>query len=151
MATSEPAQSVTQNRPLFNHADKGRFCDKAFPLFRALRGMGWQFDVVSEVGSQNGDPVDFFILINLTLILQAQMRGELQEVAVVSHDHCYARLLREILEAGGVVRIVGFREELAPDLLGLEAVGGEILDLEHDIGAMPSRLPRPTLPLYSVE
>jgi len=131
--------------------DKSKFCDKAFPLFRALRAMGWQLDVVSEIGPQNDDPVDFLILKLLTTILNAQRRGELQQVALVSHDHCYARVLADILEAGGVVRVVGFREEFAPDLLALEALGAEILDLEHDVGAMPCRLPRPCLPLYSIE
>jgi len=77
-----------------------------------------------------------------------QTGGELQRVTVVSHDHCYSSVLSHILEAGGQVCVAGFREELAPELLALEAQGAQILDLEHDIGAFACRLPRPSLHAY---
>jgi hypothetical protein len=43
---------------------------------------------------------------------------------------------------GGSVSIIGFPEEMAPELLRLTRRGARILDLEHDLGAFNSHLPR---------
>jgi uncharacterized protein len=131
--------------------DRDQFKDKVFPRHRALRQMGYEVQVVEKVGqyADNDDPVDEFILDQLHAIRDLIRRGESIRVAVVSHDHIYADVLKEIMDAGGEVVVVGFREELHPDLLGLEGDLCEIHDLEHDVGAFNYRLPRPYRPDYS--
>jgi len=128
------------------------FTDKVYSLRQALRAMGYQVDVVSEVGTfpDNDDPVDTFILIKLHEILRSLERGESRTVAVVSHDHCYAPVLTDLLRATGSVTIVGFREEMPAALLELQDLGADIVDIEHDMGAFLVRLPRPRLPQYVI-
>jgi putative heme uptake system protein len=128
------------------------FNDKVFPFHRALRAIGYVVHVESatDVFPDNDDPVDTFILKELHTVFGAQERGEPQQVTVVSHDHCYAPVLAKVLHTDGCVKVVGFREEMSPELLALERLGGRVVDLEYDVGAFSSRLPRPSLPLYSL-
>jgi hypothetical protein len=127
--------------------DSHRFTEKVYPLYRVLRSIGYHVHVVRETTPENDDPVDCFILAELGAILRDQLNGRAHRIAIVAHDHYYAVRLAEILHAGGAVSVLGFREELSPELLSLERLGGEIMDLEHDVGAFLCRLPRPCLPL----
>lgn len=122
--------------------DKRYFTDKVSPLYRALHSMGYDVRTVDKVGGyiDNDDPVDEFILDQLHAILDRVRDGAELNVAVVSHDHIYASVLKEISEAGGRIVIVGFREWLHPDLLSLEGENCEIHDLEHDVCAFNSPL-----------
>jgi uncharacterized protein len=129
--------------------DRGRFTDGFFPLYRALKGMGFDVPVVDKIGDHvgNDDPVDEFILDQLQVILQLVRDGEKHPIVLLSHDHIYAPSLQGILNAGGRVFIMGFREWLHPNLLRLEKAGAETVDLEHHVGAFLHRLPRPYCPI----
>jgi hypothetical protein len=59
-----------------------------------------------------------------------------------AHDGGYARCLQRILDLGGKVRVIGFREWIAPALLQLRVAGAEVVDLEHEVGAFKVPLPR---------
>ncbi len=121
--------------------------DRVFPLLRFLRDVGIQCQLADKVGGYppNDDPVDEFILDRLADVKEASKHGEV-EVAVMSHDHIYAPILKSIADAGGRVVICGFREELSPALLSLEGRNCEILYLEHDLGGFTFPLPRPYRP-----
>jgi uncharacterized protein len=99
------------------------------------------YDVQLPRGTET-DPVDAFIqqhLRNIARLLRPC------SVAVISHDHGYAADLDSILMLGGTVWVIGFPEEMSPQLLLLQKHGAEIIDLEHDLGAFNIRLPRPSL------
>lgn len=119
-----------------------RFADGDSPICafrRALRFMG--YDVQCPRGSET-DPVDEFILQGLRAIVEARQPCS---VAVVSHDHGYAADLSAILMLGGTVWVIGFLEEMSPQLRQLEEQGANIIDIEHHLGAFNIRLPRPFL------
>jgi uncharacterized protein len=86
--------------------------------------------------------VDEFILQQLRTIARSQQPCS---VAVMSHDHGYASDLDAILALGAAVWVIGFPEEMSPQLLELETRGAIILDLEHDLDAFDIFLPRPFL------
>ncbi|MGH7140227.1 MAG: hypothetical protein ACREHD_31195 [Pirellulales bacterium] len=124
------------------------FTKKAYPFFRAMRCMGYDFKAVppTECSSENEDPVDNFIADGLRDGVREQVAGRPQHVTLVSHDHFHAPILAQLVNAGGSVALIGFPEWIAPDLLALEGDRCEVLDLERDIGAFSYRLPRPYLP-----
>ncbi|MCH7839489.1 MAG: glycosyltransferase family 9 protein [Planctomycetes bacterium] len=98
--------------------------------------------------AEGADPVDEFIKDTIHDSLPDVRSGRVSNVVVVSHDHGYAPVLREVLAAGGSVTVIGFREWLHPHLAGLEAKGAAILDLEYDLEAFDVRLPRPYRPTW---
>jgi len=65
------AHLMSSGKPHFVIA-RHSFSDKVYPLYRALRTLGWQIDVVSDAVSHNPDPVDVFILRECGSILDAR-------------------------------------------------------------------------------
>jgi hypothetical protein len=104
-----------------------------------MRDIG--FDVQTPTGTL-GDPVDEFIKQQLRIIARFNRPCS---VVILTHDHGYAPDLSAILMLGGNVAVVGFPEEMSPQLLRLAAQGAKIIDLERDLGVFDVRLPRPRL------
>jgi len=112
---------------------------KLYAFRRALQS--FRFAVECPKGSiDDGDPVDQFILEQLQIISRFNRPCS---VAVMSHDHGYADSLSSLAMLGNRVTVIGFVEELAPQLLKLENHGVGILDLEHHLCAFDAPLPRP--------
>lgn len=124
------------------------FTEKAYPFFRAMRYMGYDFQPVAptERSATNEDPVDNYIADQLMAVLAEQVAGRAQHISLLSHDHFHATALGHVADAGGTIALIGFPEWMAPDLLALEGDRCEVLDLERDVGAFSYRLPRPYLP-----
>jgi len=124
------------------------FTEKAYPFFRAMTYMGYDFKAVPPTGRSiaNEDPVDNYIKDRLDAALIKQAAGRPQHITLLSHDHFHAATLAQIVDAGGSIALIGFPEWLAPDLLALEGDRCEVLDLERDVGAFSYRLARPYLP-----
>lgn len=99
------------------------------------------YDVSCPCGDGT-DPVDQYILQQLKTIARSE---EPCSVAVMTHDHGYAPDLRKIMALGATVWVIGFPEEMSPQLLALRSRGAIILDLEHDLSAFDIPLPRPYL------
>jgi uncharacterized protein len=115
-----------------------------FGFRRLLRDIGYD---VACPRSQESDPVDNYIVDALDgRVAPDVSTGQLGGVVLFSHDHGYAPALQSILRNGGAVSVVGFVEELAPQLLGLREAGAEILDLEYDFEAFGVKLHRPYKP-----
>ena len=113
--------------------------ERVFAFRRALRFMG--YNVECPLGTLS-DPVDAFIQQQLRTIARFHRPCS---VAILSHDHGYAPDLSAILMLGGSVAVIGFPEEMHPQLLQLAEQGAIIVDLERDIGAFNLKLPRPHL------
>lgn len=110
-----------------------------FAFRRALRFMGYQ--VECPLGKLS-DPVDAFIQQQLRTIARFHRPCS---VAILSHDGDYAPDLSAILMLDGSVTVIGFPEEMSPELLQLAKQGAVIVDIERDIGAFNLKLPRPHL------
>jgi uncharacterized protein len=120
--------------------------DRDWPFCRCLRQFRYWPDAPKGFPpGSGGDPVDDFIRREIDR-LSLKICGGPNHVVVVAHDGGYAPHLRHLLDGGGRVTIVGFREKLAKELIDLETRGGEFLDIEHDLGAFDYRLDRPYSP-----
>lgn len=91
------------------------------------------------------DPVDEYIKERLRIAAILIENRELSGVLIATHDGGYAPALRKIIEVGGSVAVVGFREWFAPELVELRASGANLLDLEDDFGAFDNPLDRPDI------
>lgn len=116
------------------------------PFYRALKLM--RYDVATPMtrewcDHEGQDPVDEFIKYQIEDLAPLVETGEVEGVLIASHDHGFAPALRMILAAGGFVRVVGFKEWMAPALVELESEGAVLLDLEHDFCAFNVNLDRP--------
>lgn len=123
-----------------------RFDDKSASFFRALRTFGFVVETPKSVNrgyEDASDPVDNSILEGIHGLPKSSHGADVNGVMLVSHDGGYAQSLLDVIEAERIVYIVGFREWLAPELVGLEYYGARILDLEHEFGAFNVSLDRP--------
>jgi putative heme uptake system protein len=100
---------------------------------QALLAMGYR--PVPLVGGEHDKVVD----IGIQRTLDALAGRPDADVVVGSHDADFAEHLIRLLGDGRRVGVLGFREFTAAALLH---DGVEHLDLEHDVGAFMSRLPR---------
>ena len=122
---------------------------QVWALRRALRNQGWLVATPrSDDGFDDVDPVDGAIKAAINAAVPRVRDGLVKRIVVLSHDHGYAPALRQVLEAGGSVCVVGFVEEISPALLGLRRAGAEIVDFETNLGAFDIRLPRPRIPSF---
>jgi uncharacterized protein len=103
--------------------------DAAFKFYRKLHELGWSPACPKHDAE---DPVDWYIRRQLRKHAASRSRSA---VVLIAHDHGYAKYLEAILDYGGAVVVIGFREWLAPELSDLQQVGAEFLDLEYDLGA----------------
>ncbi|MBM6545039.1 NYN domain-containing protein [Janibacter sp. YIM B02568] len=62
------------------------------------------------------------------------------DVLLVSHDSDFAPAMTELADGHRRLGVVGFTEFMAGDLRAIPGI--ELLDLEHEVGAFTSRLPR---------
>lgn len=62
------------------------------------------------------------------------------DVMLVSHDGDFAPAMTELADGHRRLGVVGFTELMSGELRGVPGV--EIIDLEHEVGAFTSRLPR---------
>jgi hypothetical protein len=120
--------------------------DRDWPFYRQLRMYNYNFHAPKgyPIGG-DGDPVDDFLRKEIDRAALSA-KGQATRVVVASHDHGYAPHLQRVLDQGGKVTVVGFREWLAPALLDLEIGGAHVLDIEHDLGVFDCRLDRPYSP-----
>ncbi len=118
--------------------------DRVSPFYRFLISTGWEVPTLERFRkpTEGVDPVDELIKDNIRNALPMIRAGGVSGVVLFSHDHGYEPVLHDVLEAGGTVAIIGFREWLHPALVELEASGAQLLDLEHDLQAFEVRLPR---------
>lgn len=124
------------------NGDKFARNPKLYPLFRALRMMNYRVECPRDSTIDNSDPVDVYIIRKLLAAIRLRSP---YTVSIISHDHAYAPALSQILMSGGGVNLIGFPEEMSPQLHGLSDIGAEIIDLEWNIGAFNTNLPRPSL------
>ena len=94
----------------------------------------------------SGDPeekvVDIGIQRTLDTLAQRALAGQGPHVLLGSHDGDYIPQIERLLDAGARVGVLCFREFLNAQLAALEARGLTIYDLETDVNAFTSALPR---------
>ncbi len=122
--------------------------DQVSPFYRFLVTTGYEVPPANSFGAYppNADPVDEFIKHGILASLAESTSGSAVGIVLFTHDHGYAPVLTTVLEAGGRVWLVGFREWFHPVLVQLESRGATILDLEYDLEAFNVKLPRPFQP-----
>ena len=94
----------------------------------------------------SGDPeekvVDIGIQRTLDTLAQRALAGQGPHVLLGSHDGDYIPQIERLLDAGARVGVLCFREFLNAQLAALESRGLTIYDLETDVNAFTSALPR---------
>ena len=94
----------------------------------------------------SGDPeekvVDIGIQRTLDALAERALAGQGPHVLLGSHDGDYIPQIERLLDAGARVGVLCFREFLNAQLAALEARGLTIYDLETDVNAFTSALPR---------
>ena len=82
--------------------------DRVAPFYRFLVMTGWEVPPAASFGvyAKGADPVDEFIKDTIHDSLPDVLSGRVSNVVVVSHDHGYAPVLREVLAAGGSVTVL---------------------------------------------
>lgn len=103
------------------------------PFVQALLANGYR--PVALTGDEGEKVVD----IGIQRTLDALRDHDDADVVLASHDADFAAHLRTLVDDGRRVAVVGFREFTAG---ALQIEGVEHIDLEHDVGAFNSRLPR---------
>ena len=102
---------------------------------QALIAMNYQpIPLAGETGEKVVD-----IGIQRTLEAIAKREGD---VVLLSHDGDFLPHIEHLLTAGRRVALVGFREFISSQFMHLIASGLQIFDLEDEIGAFTSVLPR---------
>lgn len=94
----------------------------------------------------SGDPeekvVDIGIQRTLDALAERALTGQSHHVLLGSHDGDYIPQIERLLDAGARVGVLCFREFLNAQLAALESRGLTIYDLETDVNAFTSALPR---------
>lgn len=109
-------------------------------FIKALSAIGFTSIPLKGSGGAHEQVVDTGIIQMMRSILDC---GE-GHVLVVSNDGGYAAMIRQLLEAGHKVAILGFTEFLSSSYTNLVELGLEIYDLENDVEAFEFELPRQT-------
>ena len=89
----------------------------------------------------SGDPEEKVVDIGIQRTLDA-LAGQSHHVLLGSHDGDYIPQIERLLDAGARVGVLCFREFLNAQLAALESRGLTIYDLETDVNAFTSALPR---------
>jgi uncharacterized protein len=100
--------------------------------------LAMNFHPIPLAGTVHEKVVDIGIQRTMDAIL-AQGSGD---VLLASHDGDYIPQVESLLDAGRRVGVLCFREFLNSELAGLTERGLKIYDLEDDLGAFTSVLPR---------
>ena len=100
--------------------------------------LAMNFHPIPLAGTVHEKVVDIGIQRTMDAIL-AQESGD---VLLASHDGDYIPQVESLLDAGRRVGVLCFREFLNSELAGLTERGLKIYDLEDDLGAFTSVLPR---------
>ena len=94
----------------------------------------------------SGDPeekvVDIGIQRTLDALAERALAGQSHHVLLGSHDGDYIPQIERLLDAGARAGVLCFREFLNGQLAALESRGLTIYDLETDVNAFTSALPR---------
>jgi putative heme uptake system protein len=100
--------------------------------------LAMDFHPIPLAGTVHEKVVDIGIQRTMDAILE-QGQGD---VLLASHDGDYIPQVERLLDAGRRVGVLCFREFLNSELAGLTERGLRIFDLEDDLGAFTSVLPR---------
>ena len=109
---------------------------------QALLAMDYRPIPLAGSGSHDEKVVDIGIQRTLDALAQRAEEGEQALVLLGSHDGDYIPQVERLLAAGSSVGVLAFREFLNAQLAALESRGLTIYDLETDVNAFTSALPR---------
>jgi len=125
-----------------------KFDDSRTPFYRFLRSIGCEVPTPKKAEwckLDSDDPVDEYIRHHVRSLPKRIRLDEVDGVLLASHDGGYAPCLADLLDSGGFVGILGFREWFAPELIALKAKGATLIDLERDFGGFDGGLDRPDI------
>lgn len=109
---------------------------------QALMAMDYRPLPLAGTGTPEEKVVDAGIQRTLDALAERAETGNLSQVLLGSHDGDYIPQVERLLDAGASVGVLCFREFLNTQLASLEARGLTIHDLEADVNAFTSPLPR---------
>ena len=109
---------------------------------QALLAMDYRPVPLAGTGSSDEKVVDIGIQRTLEALAQRVEAGASAHILLGSHDGDYVPQVERLLTAGAQVGVLCFREFLNAQLAALEAHGLSIHDLEADVRAFTSPLPR---------
>lgn len=112
------------------------------PFVQALLAMDYRPIPLAGSGSPEEKVVDIGIQRTLDALAERVEGGSPVQVLLGSHDGDYIPQVERLLDAGARVGILCFREFLNTQLAALEAKGLTLHDLELDVKAFTSPLPR---------
>lgn len=114
--------------------------DELLPIafVKALTALGFTVVPLKGTGNINEQVVDEGIVRTLESIFD-QGSGD---VVLVSHDGGYANMVKDLLNNGHEVSIVGFNEFISSMYVHLQPIGLRLFDLENEVGAFDVELPR---------
>ena len=111
-------------------------------FIQALLAMDYRPVPLAGSGSNEEKVVDVGIQRTLEALAQRVESGQEAHILLGSHDGDYIPQIERLLDAGARVGVLCFREFLNAQLAALEARGLTIYDLETDVNAFTSALPR---------
>ena len=111
-------------------------------FIQALLAMDYRPVPLAGSGSNDEKVVDIGIQRTLEALAERVESGQDAHVLLGSHDGDYIPHIERLLQAGAKVGILCFREFLNAQLAALESRGLTIYDLETDVNAFTSALPR---------
>lgn len=140
-ATQSPdGQGAKEARALFFlNATSGHM---PMGFVQALLAMDYRPVPLAGTGSPEEKVVDLGIQRTLEALALRVEAGASAHVLLGSHDGDYVPQVERLLQAGAQVGVLCFREFLNAQLAALEAQGLTIHDLETDVRAFTSPLPR---------
>ena len=111
-------------------------------FIQALLAMDYRPVPLAGSGSNEEKVVDIGIQRTLDALAERALAGQSHHVLLGSHDGDYIPQIERLLDAGARVGVLCFREFLNAQLAALESRGLTIYDLETDVNAFTSALPR---------
>ena len=109
---------------------------------QALMAMEYRPLPLAGSGNPEEKVVDIGIQRTLEALASRVESGQGAHILLGSHDGDYIPQVERLLDAGAYVGVLCFHEFLNAQLAGLEAHGLAIHDLEEDVNAFTSPLPR---------
>ena len=109
---------------------------------QALMAMDYRPLPLAGTGAPDEKVVDIGIQRTLDALTQRADSGQHVQVLLGSHDGDYVPQIERLLDAGASVGVLCFREFLSTHLASLQDKGLRVHDLEYDVDAFTSTLPR---------
>ena len=109
---------------------------------QALMAMDYRPLPLAGTGAPDEKVVDIGIQRTLDALTQRAESGQHVQVLLGSHDGDYVPQIERLLDAGASVGVLCFREFLSTHLASLQDKGLRVHDLEYDVDAFTSTLPR---------